>query len=249
MKVLMTLMLVLVLAGCAAGQRHAGQTIADDETTAHHAEETTVQKVAGDLKRPPDSMLSYSGQEVRGKLGSYCWAYRGTDACFDMALVPVSPKQQTLTLPSGSEMVFRYGGQGPLDRVKADAYTLNKKGYQVWSSHRALKAHGSGVERTIPAELPQGEYGVDVFVVEPQGDVVYTFHVVVDTIAHPDNDIATATPIPGYRDFEITDNGNLVHGGDVIVGKCGSSRPFAFQSASLREKAARACEKAGYSVR
>jgi hypothetical protein len=63
------------------------------------------------------------------------------------------------------------------------------------------------------------------------------------------NDFATATPIPGYPDFEITDNGNLVHGGDVIVGKCGSSsQRFAFQSASLREEAARACEKAGYSA-
>jgi hypothetical protein len=61
-------------------------------------------------------------------------------------------------------MVFRYGGQRSPDTVKADAFTLNKKGYQVWSSRRSLKAHGSGVERTIPAELPPGEYGVDVLV-------------------------------------------------------------------------------------
>lgn len=62
------------------------------------------------------------------------------------------------------------------------------------------------------------------------------------------DDFATAKPIPGYPDFEITDKGFLVHQRDVIVGKCGSPpEDFAFQSASLREEAARACEKAGYS--
>jgi len=94
--------------------------------------------------------------------------------------MPVSPKQQTLTVPSGSEIVFRYGGQRSPDKVKADAFTLNKKRYQVWSSRRSLKVHGSGVERTIPAELPPGEYGVDILVVEPQSDANYTFRVMVE---------------------------------------------------------------------
>jgi hypothetical protein len=60
----------------------------------------------------------------------------------------------------------------------------------------------------------------------------------------PEIDIGTATPIPGYPDYEITDKGFLVYQRDVIVGKCGSSQPFAFQSKSLREEAARACEMA-----
>jgi len=144
-----------------------------EETT--HLEETTALQGEGDLRRPPDSTLSYGRQEVRGRLGSYCTS----TTCFDVALMPVTPKQQTLTVPSGSEMVFRYGEQRSPDRVKADAYTLNKKGYQVWSSRRSLKVHGSGVERTIPAELPPGEYGVDVLVNERQGDANYTFHVMV----------------------------------------------------------------------
>ena len=183
MKVLMTLVLVLLLAGCAAGQGGAGQTPAEEETTAKgteettaYKEETTVQKRAGGRARPPDSTLSYGGREVRGKLGSYCTS----TACFDVALMPVSPKQGTLTVPSGSEMVFRYGGQSSPDTVKANAFTLNKKGYQVYSSRRSLKVHGSGVERTIHAELPPGEYGVDVFVIESQGDANYTFHVMVE---------------------------------------------------------------------
>jgi hypothetical protein len=37
MKALMTLVLVLVLAGCAAGEGGAGSTIAEEETTAHSA--------------------------------------------------------------------------------------------------------------------------------------------------------------------------------------------------------------------
>ncbi len=143
-----------------------------DETT----EETTVQKGAGDLKRPPNSTLSHGGREVKGLLGSYCWGNK----CVDMALLPVSPNQQTLTVPSGSELVFRYGGQRSPGRVKANAFTLNKKGYPVWSSRRSLKVHGSGVERTIPAEVPPEEYEVDVFVVEPQGDAVYSFSVIVE---------------------------------------------------------------------
>ncbi len=78
--------------------------------------------------------------------------------------------------------------------------------------------------------------------------MVLAITLAVTSPALADDDIATATPIPGYPDFEITDKGFLVHGGDVIVGKCGSSRPFAFQSKSLREEAARACERAADSA-
>ena len=173
----MASVLVLLLVGCAAGQGDgAGSATTQEETTANGTEETTVQKRTGDRNRPPDSTLSYGGQEVRGSLGSYCTA----TTCFDVAAMPVSPKQGTLTVPSGSEMVFRYGEHSSPDMVKADAFTLNKKGYQVRSSRRSLKVHGSGVERIIPAELAPGEYGVDVFVREQQGDANYTFHVMVE---------------------------------------------------------------------
>jgi hypothetical protein len=53
---------------------------------------------------------------------------------------------------------------------------LDKRGRII---HHSLKAHGPGAERTIPAELPPGEYAVDVFVIEPQGVASYYFHVVV----------------------------------------------------------------------
>lgn len=70
----------------------------------------------------------------------------------------------------------------------------------------------------------------------------------VTTPALGGTDFATAKPIPGYPDYEITDKGNLVYGRDVIVGNCGSKQDFAFNSKSLDKEAARACEKAGYSA-
>lgn len=152
------------------------------ETTA--LEETTVQKKAGDLDRPPDSTLSYGGQEVRGSLGSYCWG----DTCADMAY-PVRPPKQTLTVPSGSEMVFRFGGQESPDKLKISATPLDKYGKSATASadsnlSRSLKALGSGVERTIPVELPPREYVVSMYVEKSQplglGQADYYFRVMVE---------------------------------------------------------------------
>ena len=177
MKALMTLVLVLFLAGCAAGQGGAGRTPAE-ETTANGKEETTIQQGAGNLPRPPsDSTLSYGGQEVKGTLGSYCWSYRSTSVCADAAAI-APPRKQVLTVPSGSEMVFRYGGQRPPYTLKAHAFTL-KKGEMVFPP-RSLKAHKSGVKWTIAAELPPGEYVLQVSVIEQQGDASYNFRVMVE---------------------------------------------------------------------
>ena len=60
----------------------------------------------------------------------------------------------------------------------------------------------------------------------------------------PDIRIGTATPIPGYPDFEITDTGYLIHQRDVILGNCDDTEGFDFPDESLNEQAARACEKA-----
>ena len=182
MKALMTLVLVLLLAGCAAGQGDAGRT-KPEETTANGTEETTTLTGEGGLPRPPDTTLSYGGQEVKGRLGSYCWSSHSSGLCADKA-APVRPPKPTLTVPSGSEMVFRYGGQSPPDSVSFGAVPLSKNGtsnpLENPNRFRSLKAHGSGVERTIPVELPQGEYVVDVFLREQQNDASYDFHVMVE---------------------------------------------------------------------
>jgi hypothetical protein len=199
MKVIMTLVLVLVLAGCAAGQGGAGRTLAEEttangteETTAYN-EETTVLKGGGGRVRPPDSTLSYGGQEVKGELGSYCWSRGSSGLCADTAGVWPGRKR-TLTVPSGSEVVFHFGGQAPPDRVNATASSppdkvmasaspWPEKGASTASTaqnrRRSLKAHGSGVERTIPVELPPGEYLLNVIVLTQQGDAGYAFRIMV----------------------------------------------------------------------
>ncbi len=190
MKVVMMMVLVLLLAGCAAGQGNAGQTPTEETTangteeTTTYEEETTVQHGAGDLNRPPDSTLSYGGQEVRGSLSSYCWG----DVCADAAY-PVRLPKKTLTVPSGSEMVFRFGGQEPPDKLEIYVTPLDEYGKSETASadsnrSRRLKALGSGVERTIPVELPPREYVVDVYVEESQplglGQADYFFRVMVE---------------------------------------------------------------------
>jgi hypothetical protein len=94
------------------------------------------------------------------------------------------PRKKMLTVPSGSEMVFRYGGQKPPKKVGATASPLSKNGTSNASPDpdrsRSLKAHGSGVERTIPVELPQGEYVVHVHVEEQQGGASYFFRITVE---------------------------------------------------------------------
>jgi hypothetical protein len=196
MKVLMTLVLGFLLAGCAAGEGGAGSTTTQEETTAYK-EETTVLEAEDNLPRPPDSTLSYGGREVTGTLGTYCWTSGRTGVCADAPPI-TPPRKKTLTVPSGSEMVFRYGRQRSPDTVNAGAVALDKKGQPrppsshkkgqprpltprpLTSGHPPLEAHGSGVERTIPVELPQGEYSVYVDVTEPQGDASYYFRVMVE---------------------------------------------------------------------
>jgi hypothetical protein len=172
-----------------AGNSPSGSTIAEEETTAHSAqEETTVlqggwtTRLEGEahLPRPPDSTLSYGGREIRGSLGSYSWSFSSASAGsggVDTGYI-TPPRKQMLTVPSGSKMVFRYGGQRSPSMVQIHVRPLGKKG----GSHPSLQAHGSGVERkrTIPADLPPGEYVLQVFVKEQQGDAVYYFRVMVE---------------------------------------------------------------------
>jgi hypothetical protein len=195
LKALMTLVLVLLLAGCAAGRGEAGRTL-PEETTANGTEETTVYKEemtvfigAEGLPRPLDITLSYGGREVNGTLGSYCWSSGKSGVCADSFFI-VPPRKKTLTVPSGSEVVFRFGGQTPPKKLGAAAYPLSKNDSSSASTDpsrsHSLKAYGSGVERTIPVELPPGEYVVDVFIQVPQttsrdvNDATYYFRIMVE---------------------------------------------------------------------
>ena len=188
------LVLSFVLAGCAAGEvgtgseGDAGTTVAEEETTVNGSEETTVYKEEttvlaglGGIPEPPDSTLSYGGREVKGTLGSYCWSSNRISGCADAAWPLIPGKQKTLSVPPGSEMVFRYGGHTSPNTVEAGAYSLNKlQETGTMQPDRSLKAHGAEVQRTIPAGLPPGEYVLEVFVTEQQGDASYYFRVMVN---------------------------------------------------------------------
>src|SRR5215207_3001943 len=151
MKALLTLALALLLAGCAAGQGSAGRSIAE-ETTAHK-EETTTLTGEGGFPQPPDSTLSYGGQEVKGTLGTYCWTSGRKGVCADAPFPITPPRKKTLAVPTGSEMVFRYGRQRSPDTVNAGAVPLDKTGQprtlEPYSGPPgpSLEARGSGVER------------------------------------------------------------------------------------------------------
>jgi hypothetical protein len=119
MKVLIRLALILLLAGCAAGEGGAGSTTTQEETTAYK-EETTDLQGGGGLRRPPDSTLSYDGREVKGTLGSYCWSSGSAGECADAAWPVIPSKRKTLTVPSDSGMVFRYGGKAHRKRLKPE---------------------------------------------------------------------------------------------------------------------------------
>ena len=183
MKSLMPLVLVLLLAGCAAGRGDgAGSTTTQAETTVNGTEETTVLE-AGGAPRPPVSTLSYGGQEVKGALGSYCWSSGNSWVCADSSGPFIASKRKTLTVPPDSEMVFRHGGQDPPKTVEAGVYSLDKlkdKKGGVVRLERSLKAHGSGVQRTIPAGLPPGGYVLEVSIKGQQYDASYAFRIVVE---------------------------------------------------------------------
>jgi hypothetical protein len=130
------------------------------------------------LSSPPKSTLSYGGEVARSPASaSYCWG----GGCAD-GVWTVPPRKQTLYVPSGAEMVFRFGGQGPPNKVSASATELlgrvDTNGGGLGRAY-SLKASGSGVKRVIRARLPPDEYLVDVHITAPQGDVPYIFRVVV----------------------------------------------------------------------
>jgi hypothetical protein len=187
MKALMTLVLALLVAGCAAGNGDgAGPATTQEEPTANATEETTVyneETTVLAIPEPPDSTLSYGGREIKGALGSYCWSSGASFVCADSSGPPIGGKQEMLTVPPDSEMVFRYGGQNPPKTVEAGAYSLNKlkKAGGVVRLDRSLEAQGSGVQRNIPAKLPPGEYVLEVSIeANEQDGADYYFRIVVE---------------------------------------------------------------------
>ena len=183
MKVLMTLVLVLLLAGCAAGEGGAGESgagsITTEEETTAYKQETTVLG-GGNLPRPPDSTLSYGGREVKGALGSYCWGDGGTHVCGDGPFI-TPPRKKMLSVPSDSEMVFRYGGQRAPDKVEVEANSLKwLQKTAVVSSRQHSEGPRFGSRKDYPCSVATRRVRRVVVVTEPQGDASYFFRIMVE---------------------------------------------------------------------
>ena len=75
-----------------------------------------------------------------------------------------------------------FGGQTTPNKVSASATVLlgrvdtNGGGF---GRELSLRARGSGMERTIPAEMPPDEYLMEVHITATQGDAPYIFPVMV----------------------------------------------------------------------
>jgi hypothetical protein len=167
-----------------------GETTALDESTSLEEATTAFQDLQEEdvLEAAPDTTLSYGRGKVRSSLsGGYCWQTTRTDGgCItDMVLEFRTSLKKELHVPSGSEMVFHYEAPRPPNEVIAYTYPLLRmptlpNGHPVLGSHSYdLEVHGSGVQGTIPAELPPREYLVFVHVDDPQGGLGYEFRVVV----------------------------------------------------------------------
>ena len=169
--------------GAARGTGGSGDAAGSGQPT---STEPTAVPPSSDAE-PPASTLGFGDRAIAGVLGSYCWSSEVSSqssiaTCVDGAYLLVPGEDKTLAVPAGSGMVFDYGGEAPPDEVRAGAEPLGPDGETTGYSSRTLATGGSarGGRATIPAELPAGDYVVDVFVRVPEGDASYYFRVAVE---------------------------------------------------------------------
>ena len=190
-KLVALIAIVFFLAGCGSQAEEAPSDHSGAQQRTATNEELSISK-------PPQSTLSFGGRTVIGEIGSYCWSSPGSPAtCADAAGIPVAREQQTLTVPTGSVLMFDYGGEGRLDSVEARAYPLEQEkqwlpgpegtrlmrpeeGRSVLVTEDLRVRREVGGRMAIPAELSSGECVVEVLVGVPQGDASYYFRVNVE---------------------------------------------------------------------
>ena len=133
------------------------------------------------LPKPPDGALVFGNHRKIGELGGYCWDSVCTEATF---VIP--PVGEVLAVPSGSDLLFEYGGSSPPTKVKAKAYALVRG--KAERASKSLRVSHTGARTRIAAEVPPGEYVLEVFVEVPEeGSAFYYFHfrAAVDMVTLP----------------------------------------------------------------
>jgi hypothetical protein len=99
---------------------------------------------------------------VTGALRPFCWARITGDeeesgtGCFDVAEVPIPPREKTLAVPAGATLGFDYDGERQLNPVEAGAYPLIRGERGEAIEQLEIRRSRDGVR--IPADLPAGSY-------------------------------------------------------------------------------------------
>ncbi len=131
--------------------------------------------------KPPNGALVFGNHRKIGELGGYCWDSVCTEATF---VIP--PEGEALAVPSGSDLLFEYGGSSPPTKVKAKAYALVRG--KAERAGKSLRVSRTGARTRIAAEVPPGEYVLELFVEVPEeGSAFYYFHfrAAVDMVTLP----------------------------------------------------------------
>lgn len=184
---LLSVAFAVFILGCAAA------TGPDDtgggETSEPRREDSALQTTMM-FPEPPGSTLSYGGETVEGGLGSYCWLMGGSGGCADAFATILG--EETLEAPAGATLSFAYRGKA-LDSLSVAAYRAGREGgggdpedNQFLPPSRGGKAKDlpvrrSGTRARIVADLPPGEYVLDVFARMPEGDASYGFRLNLET--------------------------------------------------------------------
>ena len=173
----MTVVMHISWSGCAQGPPIPPKETRDarSEATEATAEPTETET---SFPKPPNGALVFGDHRKNGEQGGYCWDNVCTEATF---VIP--PEGEALAVPSGSDLLFEYGGSSPPSKVKAKAYALVRG--KVERAGKFLRVSHVGARTRIAAEVPPGEYVLELFVEVPEGSAFYYFRAVVDMVTLP----------------------------------------------------------------
>lgn len=159
-----------------------------------------------EIEAPP-GVLSFNGESQVGYGQVWSWAFWHEGESFNSfsatpALGAFSVPEEKLVVCKGALIRFCYGGSQSLVESSARAFPIEAKDLQRCdeplsseSSERLSLLSGfliepaiaqlpvstlsSGRQIEVLTDLPDGEYAVEVSVEVPQGNVSYSFHIVV----------------------------------------------------------------------
>jgi hypothetical protein len=191
-RILLSVAIAVLVSGCAAAT--GPDDTAGGETSRARGEDpkpptTMIYPTTIKFPEPPGSTLSYGGETVEGGLGTYCWLMGGSGGCADAFAIILG--EEALEAPAGATLSFAYRGKA-LDSLSVTAYRADREAqggpreddlflppYRSGGA-KHLPVRRSGIRASIVADLPAGEYVLDVFARMPQGDASYGFRLILE---------------------------------------------------------------------